>query len=96
MFLQVAKLKEAKSTSRKNRSEIGRIIDTLSRYAMRHFAEEEAMDGEAKLAHRPRPTNRPTTGCLGSIDLFRERYSDPGAKITDGGQFSGHAESMAC
>jgi len=40
MFLQVAKLKEA-IDQQKNRSEIGRIIDTLSRYAMRHFAEEE-------------------------------------------------------
>jgi len=80
MFLMVAKLKEA-IDQQKNRSEIGRIVDALARYAMRHFAEEELWM-EKQNCPSAEANKQAHDGFLGKFDLFRERYSDPGAKIT--------------
>ena len=75
-FRHVAKFGEA--VEKNNRYEIGRSLDLLAHFAMRHFAEEElCMEKllcpaaeDDKLAHEE---------FLDKLDLFRERYAEHGS-----------------
>jgi hemerythrin len=80
MFLMVAKLKEAIDQD-KNRAEIGRILDALARFAMRHFAEEELWM-EKQHCPSAEANKQSHDGLLEKFDVFRERYAEHGAKNT--------------
>jgi len=79
-FQHVNNLREA-IDQKKSRPEIGRILDSLGRFLMRHFAEEE-LCMEKHHCPAAEANKEAHEELLSKFDVFRERYSEHGSNPT--------------